>query len=154
MCLQYKSFENTEGKGEIARTEQFLLFPQCFLPIWSTFCHSHKIWIRHLQTLSVWKGLKFIIWEWVNGKLYLLTKRQFFWLDRIQRINFVDKKSNAARNMVFVFHKAENIAGKGEYAGYQNFLLFPQCFQKASSYGLLKVGILCYRVNPFPNNKF
>ena len=26
-CLQYKSFENTVGKGEIARNEQFLLFP-------------------------------------------------------------------------------------------------------------------------------
>ena len=25
-CLQYKSFENTVGKGEIARYEQFLLF--------------------------------------------------------------------------------------------------------------------------------
>ena len=32
-CLQYKSFEYTVGKGEIARKEQFLLFPQCFLPI-------------------------------------------------------------------------------------------------------------------------
>ena len=32
-CLQYKSFENTVGKGEIARNEQFLLFPQCFLPV-------------------------------------------------------------------------------------------------------------------------
>ena len=26
-CLQYKSFENTVGKGEIARNEQFLVFP-------------------------------------------------------------------------------------------------------------------------------
>ena len=25
-----KSVENTEGKGEIARYEHFLLFPQCF----------------------------------------------------------------------------------------------------------------------------
>ena len=31
-CQQYKSFENTVGKGVIARNEQFLLFPQCFLP--------------------------------------------------------------------------------------------------------------------------
>ena len=29
--LHYKSFENTVEKGEIARNEQFLLFPQCFL---------------------------------------------------------------------------------------------------------------------------
>ena len=34
MCLWYKSFENTMGIGEIARNEQFLLFPQCFLPVW------------------------------------------------------------------------------------------------------------------------
>ena len=27
-----KQVENTVGKGEIARYEQFLLFPQCFLP--------------------------------------------------------------------------------------------------------------------------
>ena len=26
-CLLYKSFENTVGKGELARDEQFLLFP-------------------------------------------------------------------------------------------------------------------------------
>ena len=36
-CLQYKSFENTVGKGKIARNEQFLVFPQCFLPIWRIF---------------------------------------------------------------------------------------------------------------------
>ena len=36
MCLHYKSSENTVRKGEIARREQFLLFPQCFLPIWRT----------------------------------------------------------------------------------------------------------------------
>ena len=42
-CLQYKAFENTVGKGEIAHNEQFLLFPQCFLPIWRTFCSFHPI---------------------------------------------------------------------------------------------------------------
>ena len=36
MCLQYKSFGNTVGKGEIACNKQFLLFPQCFLPVWRT----------------------------------------------------------------------------------------------------------------------
>ena len=38
-----KPFENTVGKGEIAHNEQFLLFPQCFLPIWITFCHFCQI---------------------------------------------------------------------------------------------------------------
>ena len=38
-----KPFENTAGKGEIAHNEQFLLFPQCFLPVWITFCHFRQI---------------------------------------------------------------------------------------------------------------
>ena len=28
-------------RGEIALHEQFLLFPQCFLPVWRTLNHSH-----------------------------------------------------------------------------------------------------------------
>ena len=35
--LQYKSFEYTVEKGEIACNEQFLPFTQCFLPLWSNF---------------------------------------------------------------------------------------------------------------------
>ena len=66
MCLQYKSFENTVGKGEIARSEQFLLFPQCFLPVWRTLFHFIKVEINRLQTLSVWKGLNFVVWGRVN----------------------------------------------------------------------------------------
>ena len=31
MHLEQTAFENIVGKGEIARNEQFLLFPQCFL---------------------------------------------------------------------------------------------------------------------------
>ena len=34
VCKSSSLFENTVGKGEIARNEQFLLFPQCFL----SFC--------------------------------------------------------------------------------------------------------------------
>ena len=64
MCLQYKSFENKVGKGEIACDEQFLLFPQCFLTIWKTFCHFRQ----NFLTFSVSKGLKFVIWEWVKTK--------------------------------------------------------------------------------------
>ena len=45
-----KRVENTAGKGEIARYEQFLLFPQCFLPV----C---------FQRAS--KGV--VVWEWVKA---------------------------------------------------------------------------------------
>ena len=36
----------------------------------------------------------------------------------------------------------ETIVGKGENAGYQHCLLFPQCFQKTTLTGSLKVGIV------------
>ena len=45
-----KLVENTVGKGEIARYEQFLLFPQCFQK--SCFLEASK-------------GV--IVWEWVKG---------------------------------------------------------------------------------------
>ena len=38
-----KKKKKTGGKGEIARNEQFLLFPQCFLPVWITFFHFRQI---------------------------------------------------------------------------------------------------------------
>ena len=49
MCLYYKTFENTVGKGEIARNEQFLLFPvfsnllENFHPFSSSFKLSSAI---------------------------------------------------------------------------------------------------------------
>ena len=55
-CLQYKSFEITVGKGEIAR----------FLPFWRPLCLFHYIKDCRLQTLSVWMSLKFVVWERVN----------------------------------------------------------------------------------------
>ena len=41
---------------------------------------------------------------------------------------FADDKINVLKKMIFVFDRVENIAGKGENAGNQHFLLFPQCF--------------------------
>ena len=49
-----------------------------------------------------------------------------------------DDKSNVAAKLKFVLGRVENIVGKGENAGYQHFLLFPQCFQKASLLGVIK----------------
>ena len=42
-CLQNKSSENLEGKGEIACNKQFLLIRQCFLPFRRTFCNFRQI---------------------------------------------------------------------------------------------------------------
>ena len=81
MCLPYKSIENTLEKGEIARNEQFLFVPQCFLPVWRILCYFYWIWNCSLQTLLVWKSLKFVVWERVNS-----TTQQNFILVQIQGI--------------------------------------------------------------------
>ena len=51
---------------------------------------------------------------------------------------FADDKMNFAKVMIYVFDRTENNVGKGENAGYQHFPLFPQCFQKAFSWGGVK----------------
>ena len=64
-CLQYKSFENNVGKEEIARNEQFLLFPQCFLTHSERFLpfssnlklSSANFQFGPVQNLSFGKGL-------------------------------------------------------------------------------------------------
>ena len=40
--------------------------------------------------------------------------------------------------MISVFDRVENIVGEGENAGYQHFLLFPQCFQKGFYLGVVE----------------
>ena len=43
---------------------------------------------------------------------------------------------------IFAPDKVENIVGIGENAGFQHFLLVPQCFKNSSAFRLLKVGIV------------
>ena len=63
-------------------------------------------------------------------------------LDVSKLKTFADNNLNVNRKLKFAFGRVENIVGKGENAGYQHFLLFPQCFQKAFLLGSLKVGIV------------
>ena len=58
-------------------------------------------------------------------------------LDVTKLKGFADE-INVAQMMISVFDMVENIVGKGENPGYQHFLLFPQCFQKASFFGSSK----------------
>ena len=72
------------GKGEFARNEQFLLFPQCFLSILRTFCHFHQIRICRLQTLLIWKSPKFVVREMVNGLVLLKMCEKEFSIESLQ----------------------------------------------------------------------
>ena len=56
---------------------------------------------------------------------------------------FAGDKLNATKTKISLYDRVENTVGKGENAGYQHFLLFPQCFPKPSSLGSLKVRIMC-----------
>ena len=67
-----------------------------------------------------------------NGKNFRLMKFKAFAADKL----------NIAKMTIPLFDRVENTVGKGENAGYQHFLLFPQCFPKPSSLGSLKVGIV------------
>ena len=49
--------------------------------------------------------------------------------------------------IISVFDRVVNIVGKGENAGYQHFLLLPQCFEKASFPDMSKGVIVWERVN-------
>ena len=69
---------------------------------------------------------------------YLFTNDKI--LDWSKFKAFADDKIHVAEIMIYLFDREENIMGKGENAGYQHFLLFPQCFQKAFLNVLLKSG--------------
>ena len=107
---------------EIARNEQFLLFPLCFLHFLRIYCHFHQTWNCRLQTVSVWKSLKFVVWKRVT------SNDQIPDLTRI-RVH-PDTKSYVDLMMKFLFERAENIVRKAESAANQHILLFHQCFQK------------------------
>ena len=61
--------------------------------------------------------------------IYQTTKS----LDLSEFTAFAGDKFNVTKIVISVFDRVENIVGKGDNAGYQHCLLFPQCFQKASS---------------------
>ena len=60
-------------------------------------------------------------------------------LDQSKLKGFADIKINVIQNQKFVLGRVENIVEKGENAGYQYFLLLPQCFRKATFSRSLKV---------------
>ena len=55
---------------------------------------------------------------------------------------FADDILIVVQMMICITDWVEKFVEKGENAGYQHFLLFPQCFKMASFQGLLKVGIV------------
>ena len=116
MGESYPNGEKTlRENGEIARYEQFLLFPQCF----------QDLYCKHIKNQGLFgKSLKHIIITSFNTlpnhKIINMTKLKAFPND----------KSDVAIMKITLLDWVENTVEKGENAGYQHFLLFP-VFSKA-----------------------
>ena len=102
--------------GENAGSWPCLLFSQCFEIFSFVVVKSQDPFVNPLP----------------NGKFF----------DWFKLKAFANDKLNVTVKMKFVLGTVEHIVGKGGNAGYQHFLLFPQCFQKASYIGSLKVMIV------------
>ena len=115
--------ENIADKGENAGYQHFLLFPQCF----------QKASFSGLLILGLY-----------GKRLTLYQTTTVLGLSKLNKI--ADDYFNVAQMVHFFFDRLENIVGKGENAGYQHFLLFPQCFQNVFFGGLWTSRILWERV--------
>ena len=70
-------------------------------------------------------------------------------LDRSKLKQSADDNLKFDENSRKISKRVENTVGKGEIARYEQFLLFPQCFQKACFPGASKGVIVWEWVNPF-----
>ena len=70
------------------------------------------------------------------GLSYFFPKRQI--LDSPKPKEFADDNFKFDENGRNFLNRVENTVGKGEIARYEQFLLFPQCFQKACTTDTLK----------------
>ena len=88
-----KQVENTVGKGEIARYEQFLLFPQCF----QKACFP-----------GASKGV--IVWEWVNqDSLSFPNKPWFLHVCNTSLLKHFGKRRNCSLRAISPFPKVLSI---------------------------------------------
>ena len=118
-------------------TSIFSFSHNVFCPIKDRNHHFSNIEFIVSKCFQFGLGQNSIVWERVNS----LPNDTILGSIMFEFKANADDKFDVAEIMGFVFERVENIVGKGENAGYQHFLLFPQCFQKTSFPGLLKVGM-------------
>ena len=79
-----------------------------------------------------------------------ITRRQI--LDSSKLKELADDNFKFDENGKKLSKRVENTVGKGEIARYEQFLLFPQCFQKACFPGASKGVVVWEWVNPLPHD--
>ena len=81
--------------------------------------HSPPFYHLYITFRGISNRCNFTFYQMINDKI----------LDWSNLKGFAEDRSNVAKLVIIsFFEKVENIVGKGENAGYQYFLLFPQCF--------------------------
>ena len=117
-CLQYRSFENTVGKEEVA-------------PVTSNFSFAHSVFYLSEELSVIFIKFKIVVWKLFEFRrikkmsfgrgLNLLLPEHFLVILCKKGVNSLPH--NFLRKKPF-----ENIVGKGENAGNHHFLLIPQYF--------------------------
>ena len=80
-----------------------------------------------------------------NRTLLYLSPTTNFRLFQIQK-KFAEYNFKVDENGRKIFKRIENTVGKGEIARYEQFLLFPQCFQKTFTADTSKTVLVWERV--------
>ena len=99
-------------KGEIACYKRFLLFSQCFPQLYIISASNVVLCGNSLPNDNI--------------------------LEKFKLKGIADNKIKVLKIIIFAFDWDENIAGKGENAGYYYFLLFWQYFQNTSFVRVIK----------------
>ena len=102
-----------------------------------------------LQSVSIWTSLKFcrlVKGTFINVKEFILTHYQTTKYRLFQTESFQMTISNLTK-MAESYPNGKKTLRKGEIARYEQFLLFPQCFQKACFKGASKGVIVWEWVN-------
>ena len=125
-------------KGENTGYQHFLHFPQSNFLIKQYFLRVVKTWLHVEEGLSLSQtspgfdvsAVPTSNFSFSHSVLYQLTHNQTtnFRLFQTERVDFNFKFDENGRKLS---KQVENTVGKGEIAHYEQFLLFPQCFQKA-----------------------
>ena len=108
-------------------------------PPLSPACHFVHIIISSLAMPLSCSNARYKISPWLPVKKvegYPITRRQI--LDSSKLEEFADNNFKFDENDRKLSKREENTVGKGEIACYEQFLLFPQCFQKACFPGASK----------------
>ena len=123
--------------------------------MWSDLCLRQNITHRYGKTKQ-WNLMEmgiaaavFIGCHW--NLLKSLPNDKILDLSKLKEV--ADDNFNFDENGRKLFKLVENTVGKGEIARYEQFLLFPQCFQKTCTADTLKPGLVWERVKSLPNDK-